>query len=70
MKRKNSFYLGWIVGLSFCILGFVFLLKGWIGYGVSLFCILPIVLGLSTGVMPDRKGAIIGLVAALICFFI
>lgn len=70
MRSKKVFYFSWLVGITFCCLGFSFFYVGWIGYGVTLFCALPIALGIATGLMPDRRVALIGLGFALICFLI
>lgn len=69
-SSKKSFYISWIIGLTFSILAVVFLLIGWTGYGLSLFCILPIALGISSGILPDRKWALYGLFVALGIFLL
>ena len=41
---------------------------GLIGYGSTLFCSLPIAIGITTGILPDKKGAIFGGILAMIIF--
>ncbi len=68
--QKRSFYLSWAIGLLFTLSGLVFLLLGQSFYGVALFCVLPVALGLTSGILPDRRWAFYGLILTLAIFFI
>jgi hypothetical protein len=39
-------------------------------YGISLFCLLPIAIGISSGILPDRRWAIFGTIVSLAIFLI
>ncbi|MBC8111402.1 MAG: hypothetical protein H7Y04_10115, partial [Verrucomicrobia bacterium] len=67
---KRSFYISLGIGLSFSITGLIMLLTGWTAMGIGLFCLLPIGIGISSGILPDRRWAIYGTVAALGIFLI
>lgn len=70
MKSKRSFYTGWFICLSFCCAAIALLFMGYIKYGLTVFCVFPVILGVATGIIPDSKGAVMGLMVGLISFFI
>ena len=70
MKNKKSFYTSWGICILFCSIAFALLLLDFVEYGISMFCIFPIILGVATGIIPDRKGAVVGLSIGLITFFL
>lgn len=70
MRSKKSFYISWTICLTFCIAAFALLVLGFTQYGISMFCVFPIILGVATGIIPDRRGAVQGLVVGLSSFFI
>ncbi|MGC4037150.1 MAG: hypothetical protein QM764_14420 [Chitinophagaceae bacterium] len=66
MNNNKTFWLVWgsIVLLSGIALLLLYL--GFIDYGITIFCILPICIGIFTGVMPKKRKAVLGMAAALI----
>lgn len=70
MKSKRSFYISWFISLVFCITAFALLYFDYTPYGISLFCIFPLILGISTGIIPDTAKAFWGTIAGLFVFFL
>lgn len=68
--KDKSFKIAIILSIIFLGTGFVFLHFGMIGYGWTFFIILPIVLGISIGALPNRKLALGGLFLGVLLFFI
>jgi hypothetical protein len=69
-KSKLSFYVSWAISLLILLVSIILTQTSFIGYGLSLFCCLPIVLGITTGIMPDKKWAIWGGMISLSIFLI
>ena len=72
--RDRSFQLSIIVTSIFLGTGIIFLLFGLVDYSWVLFILLPIVLGISIGAMPNKKyvlwGAILTTAIILLCLVI
>jgi hypothetical protein len=69
MKLKDkSFNISFIVGLSFTSLGLGLTLLGWADLGMAFFFFLPLAVGISSGLLPDLKEAIIGTISSLFIF--
>ncbi len=66
MLKEKSFRYAIFLTLIFLGAGVIFLLCGLADYSWILFLLLPVVLGISIGALPNRKFAIIGSVIALI----
>ena len=61
MSFKNkSFKTSFFVGLIFCSIAITFLLAGMAGLGFGLFFFLPLAIGISSGLLPDLKHAVLG----------
>jgi hypothetical protein len=68
--KDKSFRLSIIITLIFLGTGIVFLFLGLANFSLILFGVLPIVLGVSIGVLPNKKWALIGAgIAALVFLF-
>jgi hypothetical protein len=70
MLKDRSFRLSIILTLGFFGTGIAFLFLGIVEYSWILFGLLPVVLGVSIGALPNRKWGIIGAVLATIMFLI
>lgn len=68
--KDRSFRLSIILSLLFLGTGFTFLYFELVAYGWALFILLPIVLGISIGALPDRGCAHIGLITGLVIFLV
>src|SRR4051812_23235453 len=68
--RDRSFRLSFILTFIFLLTGFLFLHFGLANYGWWLFVLLPVVLGLSLGALPNKRLVWIGLILCLIVFLI
>ena len=66
--QDRSFRMSIILTFIFLGTGIVFLLCGLADYSWVLFALLPIVLGISIGALPNKRWAIIGAVITLIIF--
>jgi len=70
MFKNKSFRTSIILTFIFLATGFAFMHYGWAGYGWLLFILLPFVLGLTLGFLPNRNMTIAGLLICLFFFFI
>lgn len=68
--RDRSFRLSIILTFIFLATGFLFLHFGLAAYGLWLFVLLPVVLGVSLGALPNKRTALVGLVICWVFFFI
>jgi len=68
--KDRSFRFSIILTLTFLGIGFIFLHVGMTGYGWVFFVLLPIVLGISIGVLPSKPMAYLGLIIAVIFLLI
>ena len=66
----KSFKTAIILTLVFLSVGFLFLLFDIAQFSWVLFVLLPIVLGISIGALPNKKWAIYGAIVALVCFLV
>lgn len=67
---KKRFISSFILSFTFLTLGFLLLHYGLIGYGVSFFVFLPFVLGFILGGKTMKDISLLGLVIALVIFFV
>ncbi len=67
-KNKTSFLVSWVLVIVLCSIAFYLLSIDKVEYGLTLFCALPIILGFTTGIMPNKRAAMFGLILSLICF--
>ena len=66
MSFKNkSFKTSFFVGLIFCSIAITFLLVGMADLGFGLFFFLPLAIGISSGLLPDLKHAVLGTLLSL-----
>lgn len=68
MKLKDlhrSFKVSFIIGISFTSVGLIFSLIGWSSLGTALFFFLPLAIGISSGILPNPKQAVIGTLVSL-----
>lgn len=63
--NKKYFWISWAIVLILCLLSLLLLYDGFIDYGVTLFLVLPACIGIITGLLPKKSGAIAGMVLAL-----
>src|SRR5690349_15258127 len=70
MFKDKSFSISIILTFIFLVTGFTFMHFGLTGYGWVLFILLPFVLGLTLGFLPNRTMTIVGLLICLFFFFI
>lgn len=68
--KDRSFKLSIILTFIFFGTGTAFLFLGLTGYGWALFILLPIVLGISIGAMPNKKYSIIGAILATVIYLL
>ena len=68
--EDRSFKIAIIISILFLGTGFVFLHFEMIAYGWAFFIILPIVLGVSIGALPNKKTAYAGAFMGALIFFI
>ena len=67
---KKEFILSFIISFIFLSLGFALLHFELIGYGLSFFVFLPFILGYILGNSVIKKASLVGLIVALIAFFV
>jgi len=67
MFENKSFRISLILSLLFLSCGFILLHYGLVGYGLAFFVLLPIVVGLSIGALPNKAWSLLGLVITLLC---
>jgi hypothetical protein len=67
MWKNKSFRISLLLSLLFLSSGFVLLHYGLVEYGLAFFVVLPIVVGLSIGALPNKAWSLGGLVVALLC---
>ena len=67
-KKRNSFKVSFIVGISFTSLGLILTLVGLADLGMAIFFFLPLAVGISSGLLPDLKQAILGTLSSLFLF--
>ncbi len=70
MSNKKTFWITWGVCMVVIGISLLLLYRGFLDYGIALFCILPGCVGLFTGFIPKRQLAILGLTLALACIFL
>ncbi len=70
MLRDKSFRAAIIITLIFFGTGIVFLLCGIANYSWVLFALLPVVVGVAIGVLPNRNWALVGATLATIAFLV
>lgn len=68
--RDRSFRWAILLTLIFLVTGISCLLLGYAQFNWALFLLLPVVLGLSIGALPDRRWAMVGAVLATLVFLI
>ncbi|HEX8331907.1 MAG TPA: polyketide cyclase [Segetibacter sp.] len=68
--KDKSFRLSGILTFLFFTTGFILLHYGLINYGVAFFVLLPIVLGISIGALPNKKWALYGSIISLVIFLL
>ena len=68
--NDRSFHLSFVLTFIFFGVGIAFLFFGLAEYGVALFVLLPVVLGIAIGSMKARRNALIGAVIATIIFLV
>src|SRR5690606_21632588 len=68
--QNKSFKTSFFVGLSFCSLAITLMLIGLSDLGLGLFFFLPLAIGISSGMLPDLKQAILGTLVSLAIFSI
>ncbi len=68
--QDRSFRLSIILTFIFFGTGIVFLLCGLVDYSWILFALLPIVLGISIGALPDKRWAVYGAISATVLILI
>ena len=64
----RSFRLSIIQTIVFLVLGMIFLHQGWAEYAWVMFLGLPVILGLSLGIHPNKKAVVYGVILALAFF--
>lgn len=67
MFKNKSFRISLILSLLFLSCGFLLLHYGLVEYGLAFFVLLPIVVGLSIGALPNKAWSLVGLVITLLC---
>ena len=70
MKPNKSFKTSFIVGISFMSIGLVLSLTGFSNMGMALFFFMPLAIGISSGILPDTKQAIYGVLLSLGVFLL
>ncbi|HEX8549203.1 MAG TPA: polyketide cyclase, partial [Cytophagaceae bacterium] len=70
LLQDKSFRISILLTLIFLGTGIVFLFLGWATFSIVLFGLLPVVLGLAIGALPNRKWARIGAVIATLFFLV
>lgn len=65
MSNKKIFWTSWWLVITLLATGFAALGFGFVDYGVVLFCMLPVSVGLAAGMLPNKKPAIFGMLLAL-----
>lgn len=68
--RDRSFRLASLLTVIFFGTGIIFLFAGLADYSWILFILLPIVLGISLGAMPDRKFVLVGAIATAVLILV
>lgn len=68
--KDSSFKISIILTFIFLGIGVIFLFRGLTDFGLVLFGLLPIVLGLAIGALPNKKWALVGAGLATIAFLI
>jgi hypothetical protein len=68
--KDKSFRLSIIISLIFLSIGFALLHFGLIAYGWAFFVLLPIVLGITIGALPNKKWAIYGGIISFLIFIL
>lgn len=61
MKQDRTLWISFGVGIGLSATGLVFILMGWSELGIGIFCVLPFVIGLISGILPNSKQALIGM---------
>lgn len=65
---KKSLIISFVIGVTFTTLGLAASLMGYIQLMWGMFIFLPLAIGISSGILPDLKQAIIGTMASLVVF--
>lgn len=68
--KDRSFRLSILISSIFLSIGFALLHLGLVGYGWAFFVLLPIVVGMAIGALPNRKNALPGLVLTVLLFIV
>ena len=64
-KYNKPFWFTWISVLLLSVAALLLLYLGYIDYGIAVFCVLPICIGILTGIMGKKRKAILGMIAAI-----
>lgn len=68
--KLRSLKYGWQLAALYFVAGFTLFLAEVAFYGSTLFIVLPLIVGISAGILPNRKYGLIGAFIGLIAFFI
>ncbi|MGB0521907.1 MAG: polyketide cyclase [Flammeovirgaceae bacterium] len=67
-KSNRSLIISFVIGITFTLLGLACILMDFMPLAYGIFIALPLAIGVSSGILPDVKQAIIGTMSSLVVF--
>lgn len=70
MKPSRDFWITWGITVTLALAGVILLMTNLALYGIGIFCILPTVIGFTTGIYSRKFLSYMGIITGLICIFL
>lgn len=70
MKPSRDFWITWGITVTLALVGVILLATKLAAYGIGIFCILPTVIGFTTGIYSRKFLSYIGIITGFLCIFL